>query len=191
MSRRTPDHGIPARLCAPNARALVVLAALAGVLAGCQQGGSTPATSAVGAATGDAPSTADDSSAAGAPAATSTAAATTSGTGCPEAVATNTYVRARSAHAERNTVVVTADPARRVCSGPNNGHYELEGVTEQLTLTSSARIVLLTTTPSGLGHETVAPSDLAQRLVADRFGGIFLVRGPASAVTSLEEQYHP
>ena len=87
--------------------------------------------------------------------------------------------------------MVTANPADRVCGGPNNGHFELDPDTEQLTLTASATVVLLTTTPSGLGHETVAPTDLPQRLADDAFGRIFLVRGPASAVTSLEEQYHP
>jgi hypothetical protein len=63
--------------------------------------------------------------------------------------------------------------------------------TEHLTLTASATVVVLTTTSSGLGHEGVPASELPQRLVADRAGRIFLVRGPTSAVTSLTEQYQP
>lgn len=173
---------------APNAPALLVLVALAGVLAGCRSGSSSPATSVVGAPTSGG---ADSSSAAVPPTATSSSPSTTSAAGCPEAVANDTYVQATSARVAGNTVVVTADPARRVCTGPDNGHYEIGSETEQLTLTSSATVVLLTTTASGVGHETVAATDLPQRLVDDRFGQIFVVQGPASAVTSLEEQYHP
>jgi hypothetical protein len=170
----------------PIARILLLLAALVGLLAGCRRDAGAPARSAEGA-----PSTggALDSAAAGFPAATSAGATTTSP--CPEAIATSTYVRALSARAERNTVVVTAHPARRVCGGPDNSHYEVGAVTERLTLTASTTVVLITATPSGLGHGTVAPTDLPQRLVDDRFGRIFLVRGPLTGVTSLEEQYHP
>ena len=156
-----------------------------GVLTGCRRDVS-PAPSA-----GGTPSAggAHDSSAAGSPAAASTPAART--TTCPEEIATDTYVRATSAHAAGNAVVVTAHPARRVCGGPDNSHYEVDAGTERLTLTASTAVVLITTTPSGLGQETVAPADLPQRLVDDRFGRIFLVRGPLTGVTSLEEQYHP
>lgn len=170
------------------ARILLVPAALAGVLAGCQGDGAPPAPSpGNAAATGGA----HDSSAASSPTATSTGAATTSATPCPEAEATKTYVRAMSAHVDGSTVLVTAVPARRVCGGPDNSHFEVEAATERLTLTGSATVVMLTTTPSGLGHETVAPTDLPERLAADQFGRIFLVDGPPSAVTSLKEQYHP
>lgn len=169
---------------------LTVLAALATVLAGCQSGESSPATSAVGPPSSGGGPAGPNGSPSAAPA-TSTRTATTSVAACPEPIATNTYVRATSARAQGNTIVVTANPAQRVCGGPNNGHYELEAVTQQLTLTASATVVVLTRTPSGLGHETVALTDFPQRLVDDRFGRIFLVRGPASAVTSLEEQYHP
>lgn len=157
---------------------------LAGVLTGCQRGGGAPATSAMGT-----PST--GSSAAGPVTAATTGVASTSAAGCPEPLASNTYVRASTARAEGATVVVTAHPARRVCGGPNNGHYEIGTATDHLTVTASATVVLLTTTPTGLGHETVAPTDLPQRLADDRFGRIFLVRGPLTAVTSMEEQFHP
>lgn len=162
------------------------------VLAGCQEGDSSSATSPVGPPSiGGAPAGPNGSSAAAAATATSTGTAATSAPGCPEPIATNTYVRATAARANGNTVVVTANPAQRVCGGPDNGHYEIGVVTEQLTLTAATTVVVLTTTPSGVGHETVALTGLPQRLVEDRFGRIFLVRGPASAVTSLEEQYHP
>ena len=153
----------------PIAPVLLSLA-LAGVLAGCERDVGIPAAG---------------------PAATPSGEAATSATACPEAVATNTYVQVMSANEQGNAVMVEAHPARRVCGGPDNGHYEFGTGTEQLTVTASATVVVLTTTPSGLGHETVAPSSLPERLVDDRFGRIFLVRGPASAVASLEEQYHP
>jgi hypothetical protein len=159
----------------PIAPLFLVLAALAGVLAGCGRDAGPPGPSAAGA-----------SSSGGAAAAASSSAA-----GCPEAVAANTYVRATSAHVAGHAVEVTAIPARRVCEGPNNGHYELEPGTEQLTMAASATVVVLTTTQRGIGHETVPATDLPERLVDDEFGRIFLVRGPSSAVTSLEEQYHP
>ncbi len=198
MNRSTPDRGSLTRLVALNARVLLVLTALAAALAGCQRGGKSATTSAAGAPStgGAAPAGADDSSGAGSPTATSTAAtstgaATMSAPGCPEAEATKTYVRAMSAHAEGNTVVVTAHPARRVCGGPDNGYFEVKHAKERLTLTASATVIMLPTPPRGLGHETVAPTDLPQRLVDDQFGRIFLVRGPLTAVTSFKEQYHP
>jgi hypothetical protein len=177
-------RGVTSRL--PIARILLVLAALTGVLTGCRRDVSSAAPSAAGT---PAAGRAHDSSAAGSPAATSTGAATTST--CPEEIATDTYVRATSARAAGDVVVITAHPARRVCGGPDNSHYEVDAATERVTLTASTTVVLITTTPSGLGHETVAPADLPQRLVDDRFGRIFLVRGPLTGVTSMEEQYHP
>jgi hypothetical protein len=176
----------------PIARILLVLAALTAVLTGCRRDVGSAAPSAGSTPAADGASSADgvhDSSEAGAAAATSTGAAST--TACPQEIATSTYVRADSARAEGDGVVVTAHPARRLCGGPDNSHYEVDAATERLTLTASTTGVLIATTSSGLGHETVAPTELPQRLVDDRFGRIFQVEGPATAVTSLEEQYHP
>ena len=100
-------------------------------------------------------------------------------------------MRAVSAQVEGKTVHVTANPARRVCGEPNNSHYVIEPASERLILTASATVVLLSTTPSGIGHQKVAPTDLPQRLVHDSWGRIFLMRGPRTAVSSLVEQYHP
>ena len=161
----------------PIVPVLVVLAALTGVLAGCEHDLSSASSPSSVSTTG--------SSAGSSPPATASA------TGCPEAIADNTYVRAESARVEGSAVVVTADPAERVCEGPNNGHYEVAAGAEQLTVTSSATVTVLTTTTNGIGHRTVAATELPERLPDDRFGRIFLVQGPLSAVTSLEEQYHP
>lgn len=189
---RTPDRTKLTKVFALNARALLFLAALAAVLPGCQRGASSPAASAVGAPSTDgAPAGPDDSTATEPPTASSTGAATTPATRCPPAIARQTYVRAASAQVKGDTVVVTANPARRVCGAPNNSHFELEPATERLTLTASSTVILLSTRPTGIGHETVAPSDLPQRLIDDPFGRIFLIRGPRTAVSSFVEQYHP
>ncbi len=196
MTYRTSDRTKLTKLFALNARLVLLLAAVATVLAGCQRGGSAPAAPAVGAPSTDgAPAGVDDSTAtepstAGS-SATTTGAPSDSGTPCPPAIARQTYVRAVSAQVDRDTVLVTANPAHRVCGAPNNSHFELEPATERLTLTASATVILLSTTRSGIGHETVAPTDLPQRLVDDRFGRIFVMRGPRTAVSSFVEQYHP
>jgi hypothetical protein len=177
----------------PLSPLLVVLPALTGLLAGCEHepGSATSAATSTAASSTAASSTVTSTAGSAATSTATSAPATTSSTECPAEIADNTYVRAESAHVQGDSVVVTADPARRVCTGPNNGHYEIGTGTEQLTVPASATVTVLTTTSTGLGHETVAPTDLPARLPDDRFGRIFLVDGPSSAVTSLEEQYHP
>jgi hypothetical protein len=122
------------------------------------------------------------SSLAGASAGSTTAAA------CVANSAT-TYVEAVSAATQGSVVVLTAHPARFLCGGPNNGHYETGGATTSLTLSPSTAIRMLVS--GGPQEETVAAADFPGRLAAETVPGIFSVTGPGSMPTAMQEQYQP
>ena len=115
---------------------------------------------------------------------------TTPGTSSCAQFAAHTFLHLVSATNEPDgSLTLTANPATVVCGGLDDLHYDIaaDQVTAQLIPNASVTIFSL----SSMQPLAIAPSQLVTYLPADRGTRIFLVSGPLSAITSLQEQYHP
>lgn len=158
----------------------------------------TPATTAAAAAPSAAPSTvaAPTSAAASAsPVTTSTMAVNPGGTKaatstCAQMAAHNTYLYiSQATPAANGALTVSASPAKLVCGGPDDSHYNVAKTVESGHVTAGASIEVFPI--SQMREEPIKASQLNSYLKTDGDTKIFLVAGPLSAITSLQEQFHP
>jgi hypothetical protein len=91
--------------------------------------------------------------------------------------------------AASGALTVTGQAAKLVCGGPDDFHWNTATATETGQTVPTAKIETFPT--SKMAPEPIKPSQLAAYLKTDDDTKIFLIGGPLSAMTSLQEQFHP
>jgi hypothetical protein len=91
--------------------------------------------------------------------------------------------------AASGALTVTGQAARLVCGGPDDFHWNTVTATETGHTVPTAKIETFPT--SKMAPEPIKASQLAAYLKTDDDTKIFLIGGPLSAMTSLQEQFHP
>jgi hypothetical protein len=78
-----------------------------------------------------------------------------------------------------------------VCGGPDDFHYDVATATETIHALPSAAVQVLAASSNGITDVPIDHAALPSYLTGDKNGRIFLVTGPVSGLTSLEEMFHP
>ena len=86
-------------------------------------------------------------------------------------------------------LTLTAQPTRMVCGGPDDFHFQPTGTTVTARTTATASIEVFSIPL--MRSEPIQPAKLAGYLASDGGTRIFEVTGPLTAITSLQERYHP
>jgi hypothetical protein len=143
---------------------------------------SAPATSAPGTSAPPAPAAPAGSSAAvPAPAAGASACA---------ALATRAYLHLTTVTAgTAGGLTVTGNPAKLVCGGPDDSHYDVAAARASGQVIAGASVV--TFSLATMSPKAITESQLAAYLAGDTGTRIFLVSGPLTRITGLQEEYHP
>ena len=104
--------------------------------------------------------------------------------------ATHAFVHLTTVQAAAGgALTVTGNPATLVCGGPDDFHFNVATTTETGHVVPGASIdvfpvSIMTMTP-------IQPGKLAAYLATGGDTRIFLIGGPLTAITSLQEQFHP
>ena len=86
-------------------------------------------------------------------------------------------------------LIITGNPSTLVCGGPDDFHFNIADSIETGHVVPGATI---DTFPiSKMAPERIQPSQLASYLATDQDTRIFLIGGSLSAISSLQEQFHP
>lgn len=106
------------------------------------------------------------------------------------ALARHAFLRVTAVRAGTNGVLtVTGNRASVVCGGPDDYHYDLAATTVTGHVTRAASIEVF---PLPAMHlVAIAHDKLASYLATDQDTRIFLVTGPLSRITALQEEFHP
>jgi hypothetical protein len=91
--------------------------------------------------------------------------------------------------AASGALTVTGQAAKLVCGGPDDFHWNTVTAIETGHTVPTAKIETFPT--SKMAPEPIKASQLAAYLKTDDDTKIFLIGGPLSAMTSLQEQFHP
>lgn len=86
-------------------------------------------------------------------------------------------------------LTVTGNKAIIVCGGPDDFHFNVASGTETGHVQPGADIEVFPV--SKMAQEKIAASKLASYLATDEDTKIFLIGGSLSAISSLQEQFHP
>ena len=86
-------------------------------------------------------------------------------------------------------LIITGNPSALVCGGPDDFHFNVADSIETGHVVPGATIE--TFPVSKMAPERIQPSQLASYLATDQDTRIFLIGGSLSAITSLQEQFHP
>ncbi len=160
----------------------------------------SPASSAVAAAPSAAPTTAAPApaTAPASPATTPTAPVNPGGTNagtttiCAKMAAHNTYLYVTEAQPSTNgALTLIASPAKLICGGPDDSHYDVAKNVETAHVLAGASIEVFPTTTGQMRDVPIKASQLNSYLKTDHDTKIFLVGGPVASISSLQEQYHP
>lgn len=160
----------------------VLTAAVLAAACGCSASGSKPASTS--AASASAPSS---------PAASATPGGTVvTGQSCAQ-MAKDAFMHLTKVQpASDGTLTITGNPSTMVCGGPDDFHFHLTTGTETGHVVKGATIDVVPISDGSKGPEQpVQASKLASYLATDQDTRTFLVGGPLSAITTLQEQYHP
>jgi hypothetical protein len=86
-------------------------------------------------------------------------------------------------------LTLTGNPAKLVCGGPDDSHYNVAKTTETGQVNPGASIMVF---PLSKMHPVaMAPGKLGAYLRTDEDTRIFLVTGRLTTITGLQEQFHP
>jgi hypothetical protein len=91
--------------------------------------------------------------------------------------------------AASGALTVTGQAAKLVCGGPDDFHWNTVTATETGHTVPAVSIEVFPVTK--MTSEPIKASQLAAYLKTDGDTKIFLIGGPLSAITSLQEQFHP
>jgi hypothetical protein len=109
---------------------------------------------------------------------------------CAYRAAHDAYIYITKVQAAANgALTVTGQAAKLVCGGPDDFHWNPVTATETGHTVPTAKIETFPT--SKMAPEPIKASQLAAYLKTDDDTKIFLIGGPLSAITSLQEQFHP
>jgi hypothetical protein len=87
------------------------------------------------------------------------------------------------------SLTLTGNPAKLVCGGPDDSHYNVATATETGHVNPGALIQVF---PLSTGHPvTISPGQLPSYLATDQDTRIFLITGTLSRITGLQEEFHP
>ena len=86
-------------------------------------------------------------------------------------------------------LTITGQAAKLVCGGPDDFHWNVVTAAETGKTVPAVSISVFPTTK--MAPQAIKPSQLAAYLKTDDDTRIFLIGGPLSAMTSLQEQFHP
>ena len=86
-------------------------------------------------------------------------------------------------------LIITGNPSTLVCGGPDDFHFNIADSIETGHVVPGATIE--TFPVSKMAPERIQPSQLASYLATDQDTRIFLIGGSLSAISSLQEQFHP
>ncbi len=106
------------------------------------------------------------------------------------ALARHTFLRITAVRSGINGVLtVTGHPASVVCGGADDYHYNLATMAVTWHVMQAAPIKVF---PLPTMHlVTITHAELASYLATDQDTRIFLVTGPISRITALQEEFHP
>jgi hypothetical protein len=108
---------------------------------------------------------------------------------CASYAASHTFAQLTAAKENSDgSVAITAHRATVVCGGPDDMHYNVATATETGTVTPAATVQMLT---GVVKEQTVAHADVSARLAQDKWGRIFMLKGPLTSISALTEMYHP
>jgi len=118
-----------------------------------------------------------------------TASATATTSGCA-ALAAHTFLHVTAAKAAADgSLTLTGNPASLVCGGADDLHYDFTTATVTGHVIPRASIMVFPL--PAMRQVAIDPDQLAAYLAGDKDTRIFLVTGPLSRITSLQEEYHP
>ncbi len=106
------------------------------------------------------------------------------------ALAAHTFLHVTAAQAGTDgALTLTGNPTTLVCGGADDLHYDFATATVTGHVIPGASITIF---PIPAMHSVaIGPYKLAAYLAADEDTRIFMVTGPLSRITGLEEMYHP
>lgn len=108
---------------------------------------------------------------------------------CASYASSHTFAQVTAAKLNSDgSLIITAHRATVVCGGPDDLHYDVATATETGTVTPTGTLKMLY---GNVQTQAVSHADFSARLKADRWGRIFMVTGPLTAITALAEMYHP
>jgi hypothetical protein len=91
--------------------------------------------------------------------------------------------------AASGALTITGQNAKLICGGPDDFHWNTVTATETVHTTPTVTVSVFPT--SKMAPQPIKPSQLATYLKTDDDTKIFLIGGPLTAITSLQEQFHP
>lgn len=110
---------------------------------------------------------------------------------CASYAASHTFAEFTSATAAPDgSLTVSAHPATMVCGGEDDLHYDIGTATEVVQLQPGGTIQVLGSYGSP-PLRALSPAQFPAYLASDFGTRIFLVTGPLSDATAIQEQYHP
>jgi hypothetical protein len=113
-------------------------------------------------------------------------------TTCAQMAAHNTYLYVTEAQPSTGgALTLVASPAKLICGGPDDSHYNVAKNMVTAHVLSNASIEVFPTTTGQMRDVPIKASQLNGYLKTDSDTKIFLVGGPVSSISSLQEQYHP
>ena len=113
-------------------------------------------------------------------------------TPCAHMAAHNTYLYVTQAQPSTGgALTLIASPAKLICGGPDDSHYNVAKNIVTAHVLSNASIEVFPTTTGQMREVPIKASQLNGYLQTDGDTKIFLVGGPVSSINSLQEQFHP
>jgi hypothetical protein len=104
----------------------------------------------------------------------------------------NTYLYVTEAQPSTGgALTLAASPAKLICGGPDDSHYDVAKNLVTAHVLSNASIEVFPTTTGQMRDVPIKASQLNSYLKTDGDTKIFLVGGSIYSITSLQEQYHP
>ena len=123
--------------------------------------------------------------------ATIQAAVTATANPCLAFAASHAFIQLSTAvTAPDGSLTLTGHPATMSCGGPDDFHYNVATSTEVAHALPGATVQVLGT-DGGTTEQTIPHAQVPSYLVTDHNTRVFIFTGPLSAVTALQEQFHP
>lgn len=124
------------------------------------------------------------------PATPSASSASTSASPTCAQFAANTFLRISTATASADgSLVLTGNPATVVCGGPDDLHYSYAANVVTAHVLPGAAITIFDL--PDMSSKPIGQANLGAYLASDEGTHTFLVTGPLSAISGLQEEYHP
>jgi len=122
---------------------------------------------------------------------TASASATATANPCLAFAASHTFIELTSVvTAPDGSLTLTGHPATMSCGGPDDFHYNVATSSEVAHALPGVTVQVLGTDGSTT-EQTIPHAQFPSYLATDHNTRVFIFTGPLSAVTALQEQFHP